>query len=547
MEETAYAFVKTPRASASRPTIRGLLENCCTHPASGTAANALAVALLAHDELDRALEYARRAVRLEPGVAAHHYTLGRVLFNLEQLHDAAESYERALAIEPDSVECCTTLGQLYIRRLGNPARSLKLFVDAIRLDPTNHFAHVGVGRCAIQDRSIDQAAAFARQAAPFADPFELDQGIARALEHYGRYEEALEMRLRLLTAVPAHIKTLNALGRIADALCDDEAALRYHQRAFQLDPRNGETFFYYLFKLGEFDRAKDVYWAAKPELRELAAREGTPWLGKTVLLESIGGYGDTIQFGRFAALLGDRGARVIFECQKPACKLAESIPGVDLAVGKYDERPDVDIELRLFLETHLIMGADIEQACAGVPYLGPPVRLRQAWRERLSGHSGLKVGLCWAGSTGALHNPHTFRSISLAELRPLLELPGFTFLGLQKEPIFPEISRASDGISIENLGSGFRDLNDAAAAILACDLVVSVDTSIGHLAGALGVPVFLFLPSRACYRWMRNRSDTLWYPTMRLFRQIRPRDWSAPIQDMQQAMCEFRDSLTRES
>ncbi len=543
MEELAYAFVKTRGVSASRPTVRGLRDEYRRNQASGSAANALAIALLAHEETDAALGYARRAVRLDPSVAAHHYTLGKILFSQERLQEAAESYEWALAIDPNRVDYCCTLGQLYVRRLEQPDRSLKLFLHAIRLDPANHFAHVGIGRCAIQGRGIEQACAYARQAAPFADPLELHQGIARALEHYGRYEEAWDMRLSLLAAMPGHGKTLNALGRIADALRDKKSALRYNEQAFHVNPRNGETFFYYLCKLGEFDRAKEVYWAAKPELRALAEWEDSPWHAKTVLLESIGGYGDTVQFGRFAALLRQRGARVVLECQKPLCELAETIPGVDLAIGKYDERPDVDLELRLFLETHLIIGFDLEAALGSVPYIQPSRPLRESWHDRLSGYEGLKVGLCWAGTTGSLHNPYSFRSIPLRDLRPILDLHGFTFLGVQKQPVFPEVARTSDAIVIENPGAGFRDLSDAAGALLACDLVVSVDTSIGHVAGALGIPVFLFVPYRGCYRWLLDRADTFWYPTMRLFRQERPGDWRAPIAAMRQALCDFRDRV----
>jgi ADP-heptose:LPS heptosyltransferase len=254
-----------------------------------------------------------------------------------------------------------------------------------------------------------------------------------------------------------------------------------------------------------------------------------------------------VQFARFAALLRQRGARVVFQCQKGFCSLASSIPGIDLAVAKHDERPEVDYELVLFLETYHTLGFEIEEAVGQVPYLQPTQTSRAKWSARLAGFSGLKVGICWAGTGSNLHNPYAFRSIPLSQWRPLLEIPGVAFIGLQKGPVLREIARASEGVPLQIIGGEFRDFEDAAAAMLACDLVISVDTSMAHLAGALGKPVFLFVPYRPCYRWFLKGEETLWYPGMKLFRQERPGDWTRAISGAAQAVREFRRTRRAEA
>ena len=544
-----YPFFRLSGASPVRPTLASLYENYRRNSQNASAANELASALLTYEQPAKALHYARKAARIQPSVARYHHNVGRILAATECLEAAADAYERAIALQPDWPECSYTLGKLYVRRLGNTSRALQLFLHAIRVDPSDYFGHVGVGRCAIQDRTLDEALSYARRVSPpTQNPFDVETGVARALEHYGRYTEARQCRLRMLAGAPHHLKTLNALARICDALNDQPSALAYHEQAFRLDSRHGESFYYHLFKIGEFERAGEVYWAAKPELRPLAEKDGKrqpPWLhsawhGKTVLLNSVGGYGDSIQFARFAALLRQRGARVILQCQKGFCSLADTVPGIDKAVSEVDERPEVDCELVLFMETHQIIGFDIRESLGTVPYLQPPENDRQAWAERLGVGTAPRVGICWAGTGSNLHNAYAFRSVPLAQLKDVIDLPGFTFIGLQKGPVLREIAAASQGVRMQNVGEHFKDLSDAAAAVMACDLVISVDTGLAHLAGALGKPTFVLVPYRGCYRWLLHRTDTFWYPTMKLFRQEQPGNWTGPIGKMRQALLEFR-------
>ncbi len=537
MDSPMYPFLRAPRPAT---TLAGLLETYRRDARSAEAASRLALALHAQERPARALHYVRKAIRLDPQRAEAFEIEARILLAQERIEQAAHSLQRAIALDPGRADWYFALGKLYIRRLGDEARSLEMFKRGIAVDPANRFGYVGVGRCAIQGRNLSAARAYARTAMPGACPADTDLGVARALEHYGRYDEALECRAEIIRTGPEDTKTLNALARICDALGDRASALKYHERAFLLDARHGESFYYYLFKLREFDRARDVYWAAKPELLHFADRKNPAWHGRTVLLDSVGGYGDSVQFARFGALLKQRGARVILRCQKGFCSLASTMPGIDLAVAPYDQTPDIDCELVLFLETYLILGFDIEEALGQVPYLRPPRSACAKWAGRLPPDDKLKVGICWAGGGSSLHNRYAFRSIPLSQWTPLLEIPGVSWIGLQKGPVVREVARASKVIPLLNPGNEFRDFTDAAAALLTCDLVISVDTSIAHLAGALQKPVFTFIPHRCCYRWHLDTDESSWYPGMKLFRQERPGDWTGAILKAAQEVREFQ-------
>src|SRR5262249_20215621 len=159
----------------------------------------------------------------------------------------------------------------------------------------------------------------------------------------------------------------------------------------------------------------------------------------------------------------------------------------------------------------------LEESLGQVPYLQPSAAARAKWTARLASATGLKVGICWCGTGSGLHNPYAFRSIPLSEWRPLLEMPGIAYIAVQKGPVLREVARASKRLAVPNYGDEFSDLADAAAAVLACDLVITVDTGVAHLAGALGKPAFVFVPFRPCYRWHLDRQDTFWYPGTKLF------------------------------
>jgi tetratricopeptide (TPR) repeat protein len=548
MADPIFPMVRLARAGGStsgRVTLPALEARAASVPADHLALDALARALLEHQEYDEARKAARRGIAAAPHDAGCWFTLGLVEFDELRLREAAAAYEEAVRRAPDWAQACRTLGRLYIRWLDEGARSEELYLRAIRLEPHDRDGYVGLGRCCIQGRTWAEALAYARRVAPsVADPLDVQRGVARALEHYGRYTEAWQCRQQVVASEPYDQRSLNALARIAEALCDFDTSLDYHRRAFAVNPRQGESFFYFLFKLGRLDEAHEVYWQTKPELEPFRSRRPdhgpakSLWHGTTVLLDPQGGYGDTIQFARFATLLKEKGATVILQCKKWLASLLQTVPGVDLVVGKYDERPEADYELVLFLEFYEMLGYAILDTGAQVPYVRPSDMRVAHWKREVAGAPGLKVGLAWASSGSSRHNSYARRSMSPSELRPVLEVPGCSFFGLQKGG-GSEVAALPSHLAFRNLGDSFGDFLDAAAAAAAMDVVFTVDSAMAHVAGAVGRPGFLVLPYRSCYRWPLNREDTLWYPAIKRFRQERPGEWKQPVLEAAAALTQL--------
>jgi hypothetical protein len=236
--------------------------------------------------------------------------------------------------------------------------------------------------------------------------------------------------------------------------------------------------------------------------------------------------GDTIQFIRYAPLVKARGARVIVECHKPLARLFAQAPGVDqaLARGRAFPRPDglpaFDFHCP-FLSLPLACGTTLDNLPAAVPYLVAAPALAAAWATRLAGGAGLKIGLAWAGNPQHKNDPH--RSMALEALAPVLATPGCTFYSLQKGPGAEQAKGA--GQRLIDLAPELKDFADTAAAIANLDLVIGVDTSVVHLAGALGKPAWVLVPQVPDWRWLLAREDSPWYPTLRLFRQETDGDW----------------------
>jgi hypothetical protein len=289
-----------------------------------------------------------------------------------------------------------------------------------------------------------------------------------------------------------------------------------------------------LLMLGDFPRGFAEYEARwTPDALEAHRRVGRIWdgsdpSGQTLLLASEQGYGDTIHFVRYAALLADRGARVVVACQPEVEPVVRTVPGVSQILRR-GEPIDVKVDAILSLASlPRVMGTTLETIPANVPYVtADPQRVR-AWRERLSADPAkLKVGIVWAGS--GLHQNDRIRSCSLADLAPLSAVEGVRLYSLQKGAPAKQLESAPPGMNVTPLGDDLHDFGDSAALLDVLDLLISVDTSVVHLAGALARPVWTLLARGPDWRWMLGRDDSPWYPTMRLFRQTTLKDWKPVI------------------
>ena len=357
-----------------------------------------------------------------------------------------------------------------------------------------------------------------------------------------RESEAIDCYRRALVLKPGDADAAYNLGLALHAVGDYAAAIEGYDAALRAAPALGEAALgraLSLLAMGDYARGWEAYecrYTARFE-RPRAARpdyafpmwQGEPIAGKRVLLVGEQGYGDQIQFIRYASLLAGQGAAVDVLADAPLERLFAAVPGVR-RVRKAVERGAADYDFwSLLLSLPLRLGTRLDSIPAGVPYVRPHPEDVRKWAERLRALPAdqPKVGLVWTAGNTSRENL-LGRSMPLASLRPLAELSGISFVGLQ----FGEGGDA--GFPMLQLGSEIGDFADQAALLANLDLLVTVDTAAGHLAGALGLPAWILLPATPDWRWLRGRPDSPWYPSVKLLRQAKLGDWAPVVEQVAQ-------------
>jgi tetratricopeptide (TPR) repeat protein len=471
------------------------------------------VALHDQKQFDDALKSYDRALALRPGYAEALVNRGMTLHELTRYDEALASYERALASEPDNVEALTNRG-LALHDLERYGEALASHERALAVQP-------------------DYAAALG------------NRGVT--LHKLKRFDEALANYDRALALRPDFAETLVNRGVTLHDLKRYDEALASYDRALALQPDLADAhFFAGLSRLliGDFGRGWLDYEWRKQASAAASKRDFVQplWLGeggiadRTILLHSEQGFGDTIQFCRYAALVAAQGACVILEVEAPLQRLMTGLAGTAQIIAKGEPLPD--FELRCPLPSlPLAFKTRLETIPASPAYLLAPAQGLNG-DTRLASKSGPKIGLAWAGNPR--HRRDRERSIGLCDLLPLLDVDA-TFVSLQKEVRAADIE-ALENSRILDFSYELADFSDTAALISELDLVISVDTGIAHLAGALGRPVWILLTHVPDWRWLLDRDDSPWYPTARLFRQDERRAWDGVIARVREALFEFRET-----
>jgi tetratricopeptide (TPR) repeat protein len=536
---------------------------------------------------ERGLRSLDRALVLQPQQAALHSNRGNALKELGRLSEAVDSYGTALALEPANLETLhnravahTLLGkhaealrdydELIARQtetsaadligrgaaliaLGRHAGALEPLDRAINLLPQDPDAHVQRGVALLRlDRHAEALESFDRALAIRANLPEVLNNRAVALAALDRPRDALDSLTRSLilegAAADTHINSgvvMKALGRYSDAAWS-------FNRALSLRPGDPAAMFekgFLHLLLGELKQGWELYEArfrvpalAVPQRDFSAPRwDGTmPLAGKTLLVHAEQGLGDTIQFCRYLPLLAAAGASIVFEIPASLRALLQSLPGAIRLVGRGEPLPAFDYHCPL-LSLPLALHTELQTIPHDVPYIAAEPQRVLRWRERLQGLNGLRVGIAWQG------NPDVERliwargrSVPLAALKPLAEIEGISLVSLQKGPGTEQLDQAALGARLldlrEELDTGADAFIDTAAVMAGLDLIISSDTAIAHLAGALGRPVWVALSASPDWRWLVERSDSPWYPSMRLFRQPRAGDWGAVMGEIGNAL-----------
>jgi tetratricopeptide (TPR) repeat protein len=487
-----------------------------------------------------------KALKLNPHAPQVLANYGRTLAALNRDDEAMASLDKALALAPDSFETINIRGNVLLK-LNRPAEAVAAFERVLALEPRFLGARANLGNALAQLGRFEDALAHydALLAVQPAHPETLVNrgsalaGLGRLDEALTAYDRALALRSDYGKARIGRGATLAALNRHQDALQEYATALATDKG--NADIQHNEALS--LLTLGDYIRGFQKYearWlrAGMPRRRSL----GKPlWLGeyplarKTILVHAEQGLGDTIQFARYVPQLARSGAKVVLEVQKELVALLSRLGGVASVIARGDALPPYDVHCPAG-SLPLALRSDVASIPANVPYLVPDEARVAKWRERIGALPSPRIAVAWSGS--ADHANDRNRSITLERLAPVFAGTGGSIVSIQRELRGGDADALARLGNVTHVGDALADFDDTAAVMALADLVISVDTAVVHLAGAMGRPVWVLLPFQPDWRWLLGRDDSPWYPSARLFRQPRPGDWDSVI-------AQVKDELSR--
>jgi Flp pilus assembly protein TadD len=498
------------RAVALRPTDVTTLDN-------------LARALHADDRFAESAAVYRQAITIDPSSAALHAELGHVLRAAGALDAAIEAHRRATELAPTSAAALDNLGGA-LRRAGRADEAMAALGRALALEPDRPqtWNHIGTTHCDA-GRWADAIAAFERALARSPDFGDAVNNLGTALEEIGRRDEALDCYRRAVALSPGSPSPPWNLALLQLLLGDYPAGwpgyeLRWRQ---PLQRRVHRKF-------------PQPMW------------DGSDLAGRTLLLHAEQGFGDAIQFARYAPLAAARGGPVVVECHPPLARLFGTLDGVESVVARdVEPLPGFDVHCPL-MSLPRVFGTTLETVPAKVPYLHADPAEAARWRDRLDANGPeLRVGLVWAGD--GKHQKDRDRSLHRWMLDPLRGVPGMRFYSLQ----LGSPAGQAGGPAMVDWTTELHDFAATAALVSQLDLVVTADTAVAHLSAALGRPTWVLVPFAPDWRWLLDRDDSPWYPTVRLFRQPAIGDWAEPVRRVAEALRAlaanphpFRDGFT---
>lgn len=435
-------------------------------------------------------------------IAGELYAVGISLLQVGKTREALFQFRKALDIEPDFSDAALALAHC-LHMLREYQEALAVYDRLLTIEPSLAAAWNNQGTTLLEMCRYEEARA------SFTRTLELDPALhdarvalATCCQALGLLDQAMSACDTVLAAVPEHAEA--HWNKSLLLLLNGDYRQGWREYEWRWQKRN------FTSPLKRFTQPR---W------------DGEGVAGKTVLVHAEQGFGDTLQFCRYLPLVVQRGARVVFECHPPLVGLMECLAENLDVVALGQPLPHFDLHLPL-LSLPLMFGTTLETIPADIPYLAPPAALLSSWRGLLPDESRLKVGLCWAGKS----YPDPGRSCPVELLAPLAEINDVSWFSLQMG------WRGSLPIRLNDLTEHIRDFGDTAALISRLDVVITIDTAVAHLAGALGKPTWLLLPSAPDWRWMRERNDSPWYPSMRLFRQRVQGGWAECIAEVISAL-----------
>jgi tetratricopeptide (TPR) repeat protein len=504
---------------------------------------------------DEALESYNRAIVARPDYAEAYSNRGNVLRELKRLEPALVDIDRAIALRPDYAEAWSNRGSV-LHALGRFDEALVSYDRALVLQPDFAPAWSNRGNALHElDRCDEALADFDRAVALKPDFAEAHSNRGNALRQLQRFDEALASHDRAIALEPNFVEAHCNRGSVLQDMGRFDEALASYDYAIGIKPDFADARFNAgaaRLLAGDFARGwPDHEWrwdiaqlqSTKRPFSQPQWRGSDEIAGKTILIHAEQGLGDTLQFCRYLPYVAERAGHIIFEVQKPLQTLMTNLAGGATIVARGDPLPDFDLHCPL-LSLPLAFGTLLESIPAQMPYLSPPEDKIRAWRDRLGKHDRPHVGLVWAGNPRkelpGSNRIDRQRSLTFDRLEPLLDITGCEFFSLQKgDDAVAQIQSSPLRERVTDWTGELTDFTDTAALIENLDLVIAVDTSVAHLAGALAKPFWLLNRYATCWRWLLNRDDSPWYPTARQFRQDESRSWDSVLARMQIALRDY--------
>jgi tetratricopeptide (TPR) repeat protein len=550
-------------------------ERCCRealaqNPDHAATLHLMGLLSLEHRQYDQAVEWLSHAIRSDPK-PLYLRSLGTTLLNQGRSEEALQVFDKAVQLRPDDADLWRNLGDALVERQ-RPQDAILSYQHALKLNPRHLDAARKAGILLHQEARHEEAlSCFNLSEELEGDHLPTFRWRALALSSLQRFEEALADNIRAHTLDPGADSCENT-GNVLRALSRHDEAIAWYDRALALRPDSAialDNKAVALAELHRFDEAVaanrqaiaadpgyavakwnlalvqlltgnfEAGWAGREARWKIPAfSRGYPklsrptWLGvepvagNTILVCAEEGFGDSIQFVRYVPMLAARGARVILVVQDALCSLVAEMEGVAQCLPKSAPAlPDCDFHCPMS-SLPLAFGTRLETIPAKTSYLRAAAERARAWQQRLGAHDRLRVGLVWAGNPK--HSNDRNRSLQTGLLAPILDLDA-CFVSLQKDPRPEDRPILGERPEIVDFTADLTDFAETAALISCLDLVITVDTSVAHLAGALGCATWILLPFTPDYRWLLDRDDSPWYPTVRLFRQAEAGDYRSVI------------------
>jgi tetratricopeptide (TPR) repeat protein len=496
----------------------------------------------------------RSAIGIKPNFPEAYCNLGNVLHNAGMIAEAIAACREAIRLNPKLAQAYFNLGNALADG-GSRREGLDALREAIRLKPDYVKAYNSLGNLLRKAGLLDEAIETLGQAQRVRsnDPETLTN-LGNAQHEAGRYAEAIANFQRALEFKPNTAELHNNLG---NSLCESgsiEAAVKHFEKSLLIDPELAEAHYGLAMALllkGDYQRGfRENEWRWRCKRLSAGARtfakplwDKTALEGRRILLHADGGFGDTIQLIRYVPLVAARGGRVIVQCQAPLVRLLGGFPGAERVIAISDALPEFDVHCPIG-SLPWMLDTTIGNIPGPVPYIRSDPEATDRWAARIGRANELKVGIAWAGNPQ--HSKNRFRSMRFSQFRDLARVQNIRYFSLQKGGASKEASGAPEGMDISDYTGELNDFADTAAFVANLDLVIAVDTSVAHLAGAMGKPTWALIPFAPDWRWLIGREDSPWYPTMRLFRQKSIGDWESAIERVAAALSELAAGRIRQ-